>query len=113
ARDSVAALATAHGAAVAQYESGVSFLKQFRNDQEGVVVLDVKMEEVDGIEVLRRFRRRGASNPVIVITGHGDILTAVEAMHNGAWTFLEKPCNDRELWNNIEAAMNRESDLSE
>ena len=53
--------------------------------------LDIKMPEMDGLEVLRALRERGYDMPVVVISGHGDIATAVEATRRGAFDFFEKP----------------------
>src|SRR5215475_1705504 len=57
----------------------------------GVLVTDLKMEGMDGIELLRRSQEIDPELPVIVITGHGDVETAVEAMRLGAYDFIEKP----------------------
>jgi two-component system, LuxR family, response regulator FixJ len=63
------------------------------------------MPEMDGIELLRRLRAQHASRPVIVITGHGDIPLAVEAMKQGAIDFIEKPYEDEVLLSAVRAAL--------
>ena len=79
---------------------GYSVLKAFRgydglkialNDNPDVVLLDIKMPVMDGLEVLEKLKENGFENPVIMISGHGDIKTAVEAVQKGAFDFLEKP----------------------
>ncbi|WP_148251962.1 sigma-54-dependent transcriptional regulator [Aidingimonas lacisalsi] len=66
-------------------------LDALRDDFQGVIVSDIRMPGMDGMSLLREVRRRDPDLPVILITGHGDISTAVEAMREGAWDFLEKP----------------------
>lgn len=78
------------GYTVKSYASGVEFLKE-RELMPGCVLLDVRMPGVDGLEVQRLLRERGVSLPVIVMTGHGDVATSVQAMKLGALDFLEKP----------------------
>ncbi|CAM4081579.1 sigma-54 dependent transcriptional regulator [Vreelandella rituensis] len=73
------------------YESAESALSQLSPDFPGVVVSDIRMPGMDGMALLRELRQRDPTLPIILITGHGDISTAVEAMREGAWDFLEKP----------------------
>ncbi|MBZ9558307.1 MULTISPECIES: sigma-54 dependent transcriptional regulator [unclassified Modicisalibacter] len=68
-----------------------SALTTLEEDYPGVVISDIRMPGMDGLALLREVRRRDPDLPVILITGHGDISTAVEAMREGAWDFLEKP----------------------
>ena len=63
---------------------------------------------MNGVELLRRVREMGVRLPVIVITGHGDVPLAVEAMKSGACDFLEKPFSDGALLNAVEAAMSKD-----
>lgn len=76
------------------YLSGADFLADAADLEPGCVLLDLRMPQIDGLQVLERLRRRGARFPVIVMTGHGDIATAVRAMKLGAIDFLEKPFED-------------------
>lgn len=78
------------GFTVKSFESGVEFLKE-RDAQPGCVLLDVRMPGMDGLEVQRELQARGSVLPVIVMTGHGDINVAVQAMKAGAVDFIEKP----------------------
>jgi two-component system response regulator FixJ len=79
------------------YQSGVEFLKDAKHTDPGCVLLDVRMPEMDGLEVQRTMNERGISLPVIVLTGHGDISIAVQAMKAGAVDFLEKPFEKAQL----------------
>ena len=71
----------------------------------GCVVTDVRMPEVNGIELVRRLMEKGSTLPVIVITGHGDVPLAVEAMKAGVVDFLEKPFDDGSLLGAITLAL--------
>ncbi|ATJ84451.1 sigma-54-dependent transcriptional regulator [Halomonas beimenensis] len=73
------------------YESAEEALAALTPDFPGVVVSDIRMPGMDGMTLLREVRGRDPDLPVVLITGHGDISTAVEAMRDGAWDFLEKP----------------------
>jgi two-component system response regulator FixJ len=75
----------------------------------GCVLLDVRMPGMDGLEVQARLIRLGVSLPVIVMTGHGDVQSAVRAMKAGAVDFIEKPYDDDTLLNAIEAALAKAS----
>lgn len=81
------------------------FLSKFDPDRPGCLVLDVRMPEMSGLEVQQHLNRSGATLPVILITGHGDITMAVQAMKNGAFDFLQKPFRDQDLLDRINAAL--------
>ncbi len=89
------------------YASGVEFLKDIKNAEPGCVLLDVRMPEMDGLEVQEELNRRGIALPVIVLTGHGDINTAVAAMKGGAVDFIEKPFEKDVLLAAIDTAFRR------
>jgi len=76
------------GFAVQTWPSGVAFLKEARHVEPGCVLLDVRMPEMDGLEVQQELHARGIALPVIVLTGHGDVSLAVKAMKAGALDFL-------------------------
>jgi len=80
------------GYTVRTWESGVDFLAAGEVER-GCVLLDIRMPEIDGLEVLRQLNQRGVTLPVIILTGHGEVNLAVEAMKDGAFDFLEKPCS--------------------
>lgn len=95
------------GYAVRTWESGVAFLKEVRHAETGCILLDVRMPEMDGLEVQQQLNERGITMPVIVLTGHGDVGTAVKAMRLGAVDFLEKPFDTEALKDAIERAVER------
>lgn len=85
--------------------SGIDFLDSLTELQPGVVLLDVRMPQLDGIALLERLPAHARSSfPVVVMTGHGDIQTAVQAMKNGARDFLEKPFTDSILFEVLDRA---------
>ncbi|WP_332770165.1 response regulator FixJ [Phenylobacterium sp.] len=104
-RDSLAFLLTTAGIASRTYESAVTFLDQLAGAAPGCVVTDIRMPDMNGLELVRRLKDRGASHPIIVITGHGDVPLAVEAMKAGVVDFLEKPFDDDALLGSIRAAL--------
>lgn len=79
------------GFSVHAYASGVEFLKTVKTTDAGCVLLDVRMPDMDGLQVQAAMLERGIDMPVIVLTGHGDVAVAVKAMKAGAVDFLEKP----------------------
>jgi two-component system, LuxR family, response regulator FixJ len=92
---------------VQAYDSAVAFLKAVPSSASGCVITDVRMPDMSGIDLLRRLKERGSALPVIVITGHGDVPLAVEAMKIGATDFLEKPFDDDVLLASVRSALNR------
>lgn len=102
------------GYAVRTWESGVSFLKEVRHAETGCILLDIRMPEMDGLEVQQQLNERGVTMPVIVLTGHGDVGIAVKAMKAGAIDFLEKPFDTDALHDAIRRAfeqLNSEKDV--
>lgn len=85
--------------------SALEFLETYRPGQPGCLVLDVRMPGMSGLELQRQLNLRGATLPVIFITGHGDIPMAVEAMQHGACDFLQKPFRDQDLIDRIQSAL--------
>jgi two-component system response regulator FixJ len=98
------------GFAVEAYPSGVAFLKVVRSVEPGCILLDVRMPEMDGLEVQTTLAELGVTMPVIVLTGHGDVSIAVRAMKAGAVDFLEKPFEKAGLLAAIEQAFVRLDD---
>ena len=90
-RAALRAMLETAGYRTARFESGVAFLDSLDTVRGACVLLDVKMPELDGLEVQRRLNDRGVTLPVVIVTGHGDIAMAVQAMRAGAVDFLEKP----------------------
>ncbi len=107
-RDSLAFLLTAEGMSVEAFASAKDFLAGSRQGRRGCVVTDVRMPGMSGIDLLDQLATSSRSDvPVIVITGHGDIALAVEAMKKGAADFIEKPCDDDRLIAAVRAALGR------
>ena len=88
------------------------FSKRARGLSAGCVLLDIQMPGVDGLAVQARLNRLGVPLPVIVMTAHGDVARAVQAMKAGAVDFLEKPFDDETLLNGIEAALAKAGNAS-
>ena len=95
------------------YASALEFLEVAGTLTSGCVVTDVRMPEMSGLELVRRLKERGISLPVVVITGHGDVPLAVEAMRAGVIDFIEKPFDDEVLLRSIRMALDAraESDV--
>jgi two-component system, LuxR family, response regulator FixJ len=87
------------------YGSAREFLKVAGELDRGCIVTDVRMPEMNGLELIRRLKEKGVTLPVIVITGHGDVPLAVEAMRAGVLDFLEKPFDDEALLGSIRSAL--------
>jgi len=104
-RQSLAFLLSTAGLAVRVHESAIAFLKALPDAQQGCVVTDIRMPEMDGLELQRRLVDLKAAFPVIVMTGHGDVAMAVEAMKAGAVDFIEKPFHDETLLSAIRSAL--------
>ena len=104
-RESLTFLLKTAGLAVRTYENATAFLRDDPKGKSGCVVTDVRMPDISGLDLLRRLKEMHVSLPVIVITGHGDVPLAVEAMKSGALDFLEKPFDDDALINAVNAAL--------
>jgi two-component system response regulator FixJ len=109
-RQSLEFLLKTAGIAVRGFDSAKAFLEVLPQVGSGCVITDVRMPEITGIELLQKVKATNPDLPVIVITGHGDVSLAVEAMKIGAVDFLEKPFDDDLLLAAVRAALNRDSD---
>jgi two-component system response regulator FixJ len=110
ARDSLRFLLEAAQLTVRSHDSAARFLSERTGLEPGCVVTDVRMPEVSGIDLLKQLAREGPSFPVIVITGHGDVALAVEAMKLGAIDFFEKPYDDESLLASVRGALSQQED---
>ncbi len=104
-RDSLNFLLDSAGFEVKLFETAQNFLESYPKLDFGCVVSDVRMPGIDGIELLKRLKTDHSALPVVIMTGHGDIPLAVEAMKLGAVDFLEKPFEDERLTTMIEGAI--------
>ena len=93
--------------------SAAAFLEVASDIKSGCVITDVRMPEITGTDLLRRLKDLKIALPVIVITGHGDVPLAVEAMKLGAMDFLEKPFDDEALLASVGAALKRDQSDSQ
>lgn len=91
------------------YGSAREFLEVADALKDGCVVTDVRMPEISGLDLVRRLRERGSSLPIIVITGHGDVPLAVEAMRAGVLDFIEKPFEHDTLLASIRSALDSQA----
>lgn len=103
-RKSLAFMLTMSGYTVRIHESATAFLGLASGLTDAVLVTDLRMPDMSGVELLRGLRAAGALPPAIVITGHGDVPMAVEAMKAGALDFIEKPFEDAVLMEAIDRA---------
>jgi two-component system, LuxR family, response regulator FixJ len=106
-RNSLAFLLSGAGFAVRVHESATAFLAIAPQITNGCLITDLRMPDMDGVELLRRLRDADALLPAIVITGHGDVQMAVEAMKSGAIDFIEKPFSDDVIIESISRAASR------
>ena len=97
---------------VRTYESAAAFLRILPRVEVGCIITDVRMPELSGIDLLKRLNELDVGVPVIVITGHGDVPLAVEAMKFGAVDFFEKPFDDEALVAAVRSALDRRKDDS-
>jgi two-component system response regulator FixJ len=104
-RDSLNFLLDSAGLEVTLFETAQHFLDALPDLDFGCVVSDVRMPGVDGLELLKRMKAGQSKFPILIMTGHGDVPLAVEAMKLGAIDFLEKPFEDDRLIGMIEAAI--------
>jgi two-component system response regulator FixJ len=104
-RESLAFLLRAAQLEVKSYASARAFLDELPDESLGCVITDVRMPDISGIDLLRRLKDLKIGVPVIVVTGHGDVALAVEAMKIGAADFFEKPFDDDLLLASVRSAL--------
>jgi FixJ family two-component response regulator len=105
ARESLQWMIESASQSVRVFENGTKFLDHYQIGDPGCVVLDVRMPDINGMELHARLRGRGANIPVIIVTGHADVAMAVRAMKAGAWDFIEKPYNDALMLERVQGAI--------
>ena len=107
-RDSIKELVESVGLQAEGYDSALAFLDAFESQRSGCLVLDVRMAEMSGLVLQERLKELEASIPVILLTGHGDVPMAVQAMRSGAVDFIQKPYREQALLDSINAALARD-----
>lgn len=106
-RKSLAFMLTMNGLAVRVHESATAFLALSPNLRQAVLVTDLRMPDMSGVELIRKLVAGGSTIPSILITGHGDVPMAVEAMKAGAVDFIEKPFDEMIIVEAIRRASER------
>ncbi|WP_395646931.1 response regulator FixJ [Terricaulis sp.] len=109
-RESLEFLLASVGLETRSYDSAASLLQKAGALEPGCIVTDVRMPEMNGLEMIAALKERGVSHPVVVLTGHADVPLAVEAMKAGVADFLEKPFEDEALIGSVRAALARGGD---
>ena len=109
-RQSLEFLLKTAGISVRGFESAKAFLEIMPQIRSGCIITDVRMPDITGIDLLRHVKEFNPDLPVIVITGHGDISLAVDAMKLGAVDFLEKPFDDDQLLVAVRSALSQDAD---
>jgi two-component system response regulator FixJ len=104
-RSSLAFLLDCSEIATRTYESAVEFLKAVPTMEHGCIITDVRMPEMNGLELVAKLKAMGVADPVIVITGHADVPMAIQAMHAGVSDFIEKPFSDEAILIAVRAAL--------
>ena len=104
-RDSIKELLESVGLQAECYDSALAFLNNLEPERPGCIVLDVRMAEMSGLVLQSKLNDLGFTTPVIVITGHGDVPLAVQAMKGGAIDFIQKPYPEQALLDSINAAL--------
>jgi len=104
-RDSLGLLLKSMGQKARLYESAQAFLDGYDAGMCGCIVLDIRMPGMSGMELQQKLKSMGCTIPIIFVTGHGDVPMAVEAMHHGAFDFIQKPFRDQELLDRINHAL--------
>ncbi len=112
-RESLSVLLEVSGFAVQAFPAAEALLQVADSLRTGCVVTDVRMPGMDGIELMRRLKDNGVRLPVVVMTGHGDVPLAVQAMRVGAADFIEKPFDDEVLTNSVRSALAQASDAED
>jgi two-component system, LuxR family, response regulator FixJ len=109
-RESIDFLLTAAEYDVQLYDSATAFLAVLPQAAFGCILSDVRMPGIDGLDLLKRLKAGSSKLPVLIMTGHGDVPLAVEAMKLGAIDFIEKPFDDDRLIALIDSALKQASD---
>lgn len=104
-RDALSMLLGTIGQTHELFASAAEFLQSYDESKGGCLVLDIRMPRMSGLELQEKLNEKGSLLPIIFITGHGDILMAVEAMRQGALDFIRKPFREQDLLDRINEAL--------
>lgn len=104
-RDLLLSLLKKNSIATEAFETADRFLDEMTSDRPGCILLDIRMPGMDGLTALRELQTRECPLPVIMVTAHGDVPVAIEAMKSGAFDFVEKPINTRQVLASVEQAI--------
>lgn len=108
-RKAICEFLSVSGFRVESFQNARAFLTAHEPDRPGCLVADLRMPEMNGLELQERLAPEGIDIPFILITGHGDVSTAVRAMKNGAVDFLEKPFSDEALLRSVRGALAKDA----
>jgi two-component system response regulator FixJ len=106
-RESLALLLESNGQPARAYADAAAFLAGLDPDALGCVVADVRMAPMTGLELQRELRQQGVALPIIIITGHGDVAMAVQALKDGAADFIEKPFDEDVFLASVRSALDQ------
>ncbi|MEE9184968.1 MAG: response regulator transcription factor [Acidimicrobiia bacterium] len=110
-RESLEVLLQSAGLASRAYSNAQEFLDERPGDIIGCLIVDIRMPGLSGLELQEELNRRGSRLPLIILTGHGDVPAAVQALKAGAVDFLQKPFNPESLLDLVEKALNRHTGI--
>ncbi len=108
ARESLKWLIESAGLPVQVFTNGMELLQQINATMSGCVLLDVRMPDINGMELLSKLKQHDIFLPVIIVTGHADVAMAVRAMKAGAFDFIEKPYNDALMLERVQSAITQD-----
>jgi len=109
-RQSLRLLVVSAGLPAEAYPSAQAFLEAYDTERPGCLILDIRMPGISGLDLQERMAARGMSLPVVVLTGHGDVPSAVQALKGGAVDYLEKPFDADVLLERVRQAVERDAD---
>lgn len=92
------------------FNRGIDFLDYYYDEISGCILLDVRMPDINGMELHARLKQKDSTIPVIIVTGHADVAMAVRAMKAGAYDFIEKPYNDSLMLERVQSAIAYDQD---
>src|SRR5574338_748833 len=111
-RESLDLLLGSAGYTARLYESALALLARLGELEAGCIISDVRMPQMDGLELVNELKRRGASHPIVILTGHADVSLAVQAMKAGVVEFIEKPFEDTILLDAVRRALSLDAQAS-